>query len=70
MMAKRAEITCRNWVPDGNGGWRSVENDLSGEEREAFGRKLVERMGGALNEYYSVNPGKIAPMLRRQGVAV
>lgn len=55
-MAKRQEIRCRGWVPDGAGGWRSVEDDLTPEERAEFGRQLVQRMGRALNDHFSACP--------------
>lgn len=55
-MAKRQELRCRGWVPDGTGGWRSVEEDLTPEERAELGQKLVQRMGRALEEHYSTHP--------------
>ena len=54
-MAKQ-KIICRGWVPDGAGGWRSVEEDLTPEERADLGRKLVQRMGQALNDHFSAHP--------------
>ena len=56
-MAKRQQkIICRGWVPDGAGGWRSVEEDLTPEERAELGRNLVLRMGQALNDHFSAHP--------------
>ena len=55
-MAKRQEIRCCGWVPDATGCWRSVEDDLTPEERAEFGRQLVQRMGRALNDHFSAHP--------------
>lgn len=55
---KSREITVRGFVPDGNGGYRPYE-ELSAEEKKAFGEKLVQRMGDAINQYASVHPEAI-----------
>ena len=56
MAGKGQKIKCRGWVPDGNGGWRSVENDLTPEERKQLGDWIVQTMGRALNDHYSAHP--------------
>ena len=53
MARKQQKIICRGWVPDGKGGYRSVENDLTQEERDELGRKIIQAMGKAMNDYYS-----------------
>ncbi|MBQ6163951.1 MAG: hypothetical protein IJK23_05705 [Clostridia bacterium] len=55
MAKKNNELTVRGFVPDGNGGLRSYE-ELSEEEKDAFGKKIVERMGRVLNDYFSIHP--------------
>jgi len=49
------QIKCRGFVPDGNGEYRRVE-DMTPEERAELGRRLIQRMGQALNEHYSAHP--------------
>ena len=55
-MAKRQEIRCRGWVPDGTGCWRSVEDDLTPVELAKLGRQLTDRMGRAMNDHYTQRP--------------
>lgn len=55
---KGQKITCRSWVPDGKGGHR-LYDELSAEEKDAFGEKLVGRMGKAINDYASIHPEAI-----------
>ena len=50
------ELKCRGFVSDGNGGYRSGENDLTPEERKDLGARIVSRMGRALNDHYSAHP--------------
>ncbi len=54
-------IKCRLLVPDGNGGYREY-TELSDAERESFGKKLSQRMGETLNEYYTAHTGKVGEM--------
>ena len=46
-------ITCRLFIPDGNG-YRDW-HELTDEEKEAFGRRCANRMGQALNDCFSRN---------------
>ena len=54
-MARGQEITCRGFVPDGDGGYRPVES-FSPEEKKAFSRWIVDRLGRAEEEYFSLHP--------------
>ena len=54
-VARGQEIICRGFVPDGNGGYKPVES-LSPEEKAACSRWLVERLGRAEEEYFSLHP--------------
>lgn len=54
-------IKCRIMVPDGNGGYKDY-TELSEEERKEFGKKLSQRVGETLNEYYTANTGKVGEM--------
>lgn len=58
-MARGKEIKVVGFVPDGNGGYRSVES-MSPEERKEFGQLLTQRMGAALNDYFSAHPEEYA----------
>lgn len=63
-MAKRPKkikikIKCRGYIPDGKGGWRSIE-ELTPQERKAYSAKLIETMGRALNEHFSEHPEEYA----------
>ena len=55
MARKDKPITIRLFVPDGNGGYINRE-DLTPEQKSDFGRKLVNRMGEALNYHFSTHP--------------
>lgn len=54
-------IKCRIMVPDGNGGYKDY-TELSEEERKEFGKKLSQRVGETLNEYYTAHVGKLGEM--------
>lgn len=54
-MRQGQRIQCRGFVPDENGEYRCVE-DMTPEERAELGRRLIRRMGQALNEHYSAHP--------------
>lgn len=54
-MARGQQIKCRGFIPDGNGGYRPVES-LSPDEKREFAQKLADRMGAALNDYFSQHP--------------
>lgn len=54
-MARGQEITCRGFVPDGDGGYKPVES-FSPEEKKAFSRWVVDRLGRAEEEYFSLHP--------------
>jgi hypothetical protein len=56
---KSNDITVIGFVPDGAGGYRPLE-DMTPEERRDFGTRLAQRMGKALNDYYSVHPAEYA----------
>jgi len=56
---KSNDITVIGFVPDGDGGYRSVES-MTPEERRDFGTRLAQRIGKALNDYYSVHPAEYA----------
>lgn len=58
-MARSADITVIGFVPDGAGGYRPVES-MTPEERRDFGTRLAQRIGKALNDYYSVHPAEYA----------
>ena len=60
MARKQKKLICRGWVPDGKGGYRSVENDLTQEERDELGRWIIQTMGKAMNDYYSNHPEEYA----------
>lgn len=47
-------IKCRLLVPDGKGGYRDY-TDLSDKEREEMAKKLTEKMGDVMNEYYTAH---------------
>ena len=55
-------ITVRGFVRDGNGGYRPYE-DLSGEEKKAFGRKAVECMGKKFADHCTIHPEAIPHIL-------
>ena len=46
--AMKKPISCRLFIPDGNG-YREWD-ELTGEEKEAFGKRCADRVGKALNE--------------------
>ena len=54
-------IKCRIMVPDGNGGYKEY-TELSEEERKELGKKLSQRVGETLNEYYTAHTGKLGEM--------
>ena len=54
-------IKCRIMVSDGNGGYKEY-TELSEEERKEFGKKLSQRVGETLNEYYTAHTGKLGEM--------
>lgn len=60
MMGK--PITCRMWIPDGNDGYREW-NKLTDEEKDAFAEKCAQRIGKAVNNYYSQHNGEIAKFM-------
>ena len=66
-MARNQKIICRGFVPDGAGGYRSVENDLTPEERRELGARIVQRMGRALNDHYSAHPEEYRRVCDAQG---
>jgi len=55
MAKKNNELTVRGFVPDGNGGYRPYE-DLTEAEKDAFGKRIVEKMGRVINDYFSQHP--------------
>ena len=62
MGRKSNEIKIRLFVPCDDGGYKLYE-ELTAAEQEALQRETVARMGKALNDWYSVRPGQIKPML-------
>lgn len=52
---KSQPLKCRSWVPDGKGGYVNYD-ELSEAEKAAFGRRITQRMGAALNHYFNVHP--------------
>ncbi|MBR4549247.1 MAG: hypothetical protein IKO83_04930 [Oscillospiraceae bacterium] len=50
MTRKSKPITCRLFIPDGNG-YREWDG-LTDAEKEAFGKQCTNRMGEALNDYF------------------
>ena len=54
-------IKCRIMVSDGNGGYKDY-TELSEEERKEYGKKLSQRVGETLNEYYTAHTGKVGEM--------
>lgn len=62
MKAKTA-IKARGFVSDGAGVYRPYE-DLSGSEKKAFAKTLVQRMGDTINRYASVHLDVIPGVLK------
>ena len=60
-MAKNKEITVRGFVPDGKGGYRPYE-ELSEKEKYAFAKKINERMGQVMNDYFAQHPEEYAKL--------
>lgn len=54
-MSRGAEIKVVGFVPDGNGGYQSLEGMAAAEKTE-YGKQLSRRMGVALNDYFSAHP--------------
>ena len=54
-LAREKEIRCRGFIPDGSGGHRQLE-ELSPEERKEFSHQLKERLGKAMEAYFSEHP--------------
>ena len=65
MPRKDKPITVRLFVPDGSGGYRN-HDDLTPDEQRDFGRRLVGRMGEALNDYFSAYPEAYRAACRAQ----
>ena len=63
MAKQKREIRCIHHIPDGNGGYRTLD-ELTSEERSAWARSRAERMGEAVNAYYSAHPGEIGAFLK------
>lgn len=55
-------LILRGFVSDGNGGYRPYE-ELSDEEKKAFGRKAVERMGKVFTDHCTIHPEDIPRVL-------
>lgn len=55
VLARNTKIVVRGFVPDGDGGYQPLEN-LTQEERSEFSKKLVNRMGESLNNWFSSHP--------------
>ena len=55
-------LILRGHVSNGNGGYYPLE-DLSNEERKAFGRKAVERMGKVFTDHCAIHPEAIPHIL-------
>lgn len=66
MKVKSNEIRCIHHVPDGRGGYRLL-NELTAEERSAWARSRAERMGEAVNAYYSAHPDEIGAFVASVG---
>lgn len=60
-------ITVRLFIPDGNGGYRN-HDDMTPDQQRDFGRRLVNRMGEALNDYFSAYPAIYERAVRAVGV--
>ena len=61
-MSRGKPVVARGWVPQGDGTYKNLE-DLTPEERKAFGDKLAERIGRTVNRYYSAHPEEIPRFL-------
>ena len=66
MKKQTNEIRCIHHVPDGNGGYRTLD-ELTAEERSAWARSRAERMGEAVNAYYSAHPDEIGAFVASVG---
>lgn len=55
-------LILRGYVSDGNGGYRQYD-ELSNEEKKAFGRKAVERMGKKFADHCTIHPEVIPSVL-------
>lgn len=49
------QLTCRSYIQQPDGSLTAVD-DLTEEERAAFGERIAQRMGKTLNEFFSVHP--------------
>ena len=65
-MAKQPPLTFRILVPDGQGGHRQLE-ELTQEERDAFSKSVVQRLGTHLNNYFGRNPDVYETVCRKYG---
>ena len=55
MAGRNQKIVCRGFVPDGNGGYRPLE-ELSPEEKAKFSRSVTDRMGRVFEDYFGRHP--------------
>lgn len=56
-MLRTNDITVIGFVPDGRGGYQSLEGMAAAEKTE-YAKQLSRRMGAALNDYFSAHPSE------------
>lgn len=56
------EITCQFFIGQADGSYKPY-TELSEQERAAFGKRLVARMGEAINNYYAGRPEEAAKLI-------
>ena len=65
-MVKSKPLKIRLFVPNGRGGYEDYLS-LPAAQREALSRRYSDRMGAALNEYFTANIGEYKRLCAEAG---